>query len=74
VRQVVVNHYSAVSDLLLADFEGLEFDLSNDDFLKRIEEYELKQMVFLLILVMEKIMVITQSNLDFVIVLTVKSL
>jgi hypothetical protein len=40
---------AAVSDLLLADFEGLEFNLSNDDFLKRIEDYELKQMVFLLI-------------------------
>jgi hypothetical protein len=28
-----------LDDLTLADFEGLEFDLTNDDFFKRIEDY-----------------------------------
>lgn len=32
-------HYLSMSDLTLEDFEGLEFDLSNDDFFKRIPEY-----------------------------------
>lgn len=33
------NHYLSFSDLTLDDFEGLEFDLSNDDFFERIEGY-----------------------------------
>ena len=33
------NHYLSMSDLTIADFEGLEFDLSNDDFFERIEDY-----------------------------------
>ena len=33
------NHYLSFSDLTIADFEGLEFDLSNDNFFKRIEDY-----------------------------------
>lgn len=33
------NHYMSMSDLTLEDFEGLEFDLSNDDFFERIEGY-----------------------------------
>lgn len=32
-------HYMSLSDLELEDFEGLEFDLSNDDFFERIEGY-----------------------------------
>lgn len=32
-------HYLSFSDLSLNDFDGLEFDLSNDDFFERIEEY-----------------------------------
>lgn len=33
------NHYLSMTDLTLEDFEGLEFDLSNDDFFERIEDY-----------------------------------
>ena len=33
------NHYLSFSDLTIADFEGLEFDLSGEDFFKRIEDY-----------------------------------
>lgn len=33
------SHYLSLDDLTMADFEGLEFDLSNDDFFRRIEEY-----------------------------------
>lgn len=33
------NHYLSFSDLTLEDFEGLEFDLSNDNFFNRIEGY-----------------------------------
>ena len=33
------NHYLSMSDLTIADFEGLEFNLSNDDFFERIEDY-----------------------------------
>ncbi len=33
------NHYLSLSDLTIDDFEGLEFDLSNDDFFERIEGY-----------------------------------
>lgn len=32
-------HYLSLSDLTLDDFDGLEFDLSNDYFFERIEEY-----------------------------------
>ena len=32
-------HYLSLSDLTLEDFEGLEFDLTNDNFFKRIEGY-----------------------------------
>jgi hypothetical protein len=32
-------HYLKFEDLTLSDFEGLEFDLSGDDFFKRIEGY-----------------------------------
>lgn len=32
-------HYLSMSDLTLDDFEGLEFDLTNDNFFKRIEGY-----------------------------------
>lgn len=33
------HHYLSLSDLTLADFEGLEFDLTNDDFFERIAGY-----------------------------------
>ncbi len=33
------NHYLSLSDLTIDDFKGLEFDLSNDDFFERIEDY-----------------------------------
>lgn len=32
-------HELTLSDLTLSDFDGLEFDLTNDDFFKRIPEY-----------------------------------
>ena len=32
-------HYLSFSDLTLDDFNGLEFDLSNDDFFERVECY-----------------------------------
>lgn len=32
-------HYLSMSDLTLADFEGLEFDLSGNNFFKKIEDY-----------------------------------
>jgi hypothetical protein len=33
------NHYLSFSDLTIDDFKGLEFDMSNDNFFKRIEGY-----------------------------------
>ena len=33
------SHELDMSDLTIDDFKGLEFDLSNDDFFKRIEDY-----------------------------------
>jgi hypothetical protein len=33
------SHELYFKDLTLADFEGLEFDLSNDNFFKRLEGY-----------------------------------
>ena len=33
------SHYLSMSDLTIADFEGLEFDLTKDDFFERIEGY-----------------------------------
>lgn len=33
------DHYLSFTDLNLGDFEGLEFDLSNNDFFERIEDY-----------------------------------
>lgn len=33
------SHELTMSDLTMADFEGLEFDLTNDDFFKRIDGY-----------------------------------
>lgn len=33
------SHYLCLADLTLNDFEGLEFDLTNDDFFERIEGY-----------------------------------
>ena len=32
-------HYLSMEDLTIYDFEGLKFDLSNDNFFERIEEY-----------------------------------
>lgn len=33
------NHYLSFADLTLDDFNGLEFDLSGDNFFERIEDY-----------------------------------
>jgi len=33
------SHYLDFSDLTLADFEGLEFDLTSETFFRRIEDY-----------------------------------
>ena len=33
------HHYLCFKDLTLEDFEGLEFDLTGEDFFKRIEDY-----------------------------------
>lgn len=33
------SHYLSLEDLSMEDFEGLEFDLSNDNFFQRIEDY-----------------------------------
>jgi len=33
------SHELSLEDLTLSDFEGLEFDLTNDDFFERIEDY-----------------------------------
>jgi len=33
------HHYLSTSDLTLKDFDGLEFDLTNDKFFKRIPGY-----------------------------------
>jgi len=33
------NHYLNFADLQLSDFDGLEFDLSGEEFFKRIEDY-----------------------------------
>ena len=33
------HHYLSLDDLTLEDFSGLEFDLTNDDFFERIEDY-----------------------------------
>ena len=32
-------HYLSCSDLTIDDFDGLEFDLTNDNFFKRIKKY-----------------------------------
>tara|TARA_R110000803_G_C11910445_1_gene313174 strand:+ start:251 stop:628 length:378 start_codon:yes stop_codon:yes gene_type:complete len=32
-------HYLSMSDLTIEDFEGLRFDLTNDNFFKRIDDY-----------------------------------
>lgn len=31
------NHYLSMGDLTTSDFDGLEFDLTKDDFFERIE-------------------------------------
>ncbi len=33
------NHYLSFKDLTMDDFEGLEFDLTNDNFFKKIDDY-----------------------------------
>jgi hypothetical protein len=33
------SHYLSLEDLSLSDFEGLEFDLTNDNFFNRIDGY-----------------------------------
>jgi len=36
------NHYLSLKDLSLEEFEGLEFDLSNDNFFERVEGYGIR--------------------------------
>ena len=36
------HHYLDFSDLTLNDFEGLEFDLTNDNFFERVEGYGIR--------------------------------
>lgn len=36
------NHYLDFSNLELTDFEGLEFDLSNDNFLQKVDGYGIR--------------------------------
>lgn len=38
-RDCCEQHYLNIDDLTLMDFAGLEFDLTNDKFFKRIPEY-----------------------------------
>jgi hypothetical protein len=38
-RECCESHYLSFEDLKLDDFEGLEFDLSNDNFFQRVEGY-----------------------------------
>ena len=33
------SHYLSFDDLCMEDFDGLEFDLTSDDFFERIEDY-----------------------------------
>lgn len=36
------DHYLSFKELSLLDFEGLEFDLSNDDFFERVPDYGIR--------------------------------
>ena len=38
-RDCCESHYLSLADLTIADFEGLEFDISNDNFFERIDGY-----------------------------------
>ena len=33
------SHYLSLADLTLADFEGLEFDLTSEEFFERVDDY-----------------------------------
>jgi hypothetical protein len=39
MRECCENHWLCLDDLNMSDFEGLEFDLSNENFFKKIEGY-----------------------------------
>ncbi len=39
VRDCCENHYLSFSDITIDDFDGLEFELSSDNFFRRIEDY-----------------------------------
>jgi hypothetical protein len=39
VQDCCESHYLSFSDLTISDFDGLIFDLSNDDFLEKIPDY-----------------------------------
>lgn len=39
VKDCCENHWLSMNDLTISDFEGLEFDLTNDNFFRRIEGY-----------------------------------
>lgn len=36
------SHYLSFNDLSLGDFEGLDFDLSSDDFFERVPDYGIR--------------------------------
>lgn len=36
------NHYLSFDDLTIEDFDGLEFDFSNDNFFERVENYGIR--------------------------------
>jgi hypothetical protein len=36
------SHWLSFNDLKLEDFQGLEFDLSNDNFFERVEDYGIR--------------------------------
>ncbi|MFZ2487947.1 MAG: hypothetical protein WAZ19_07470 [Anaerolineae bacterium] len=38
-RDCCESHYLSMADLTMDDFKGLLFDLSNDDFFERIDDY-----------------------------------
>ena len=38
-RDCCEHHYLCMENISIKDFEGLEFDLSNDSFFERIDEY-----------------------------------
>ncbi len=42
IKDCCESHYLDMSDLKLEDFQDLEFDLSNDNFFERVEDYGIR--------------------------------